>query len=310
MEMRKIFKFTNLWLMAGFVFVYSQALSNEFDIAAFKNDYSLASTIDPQNLPSDFNINAHKEMCQKVKEAHQDPLAGRNVIMLQLPDRPRYAFIVSGLKVKPTDNWRGYPVIDAYDILNFELNFDFTLEENAEIQRLTNGIKAGYKKQGTACTEDEKNEAEATLASTIKEKNDIMRAFLREKVNNVIGKIRNYALSVKEYWNTQEQKDFIDPIIEELEAENYLPTGNMQSALPTWKKNFPTTLNQCKRRDAKPTDRISVLCDLFHTEVLLRYAMENAIKVGEIDFGTIANQPVINICSWNDMCDNMRTCIS
>jgi hypothetical protein len=296
MEKKKIFKFANHLLIVGSLFVHSQALLAEFDIAAVNGDgCKLASTIDLRRpLPPNFDVNGHKGMCAQVKNAHKNALEGRNVLMLQLPNQS-YAFIVSGLAPKQInfcnigDN-NYCPVIDVYDILG--LNLDLTSAEENRIAQIQNEINRMRPMMPPGLYYDQLLLRPLQIA-----KGKLVRSFCSAKIE----KITAYLESVKSYFSRQDQVS-IKTII------SLFPNASLNSidALKSRIKNNTDNKNQIAY--ANPSDRISYVNDLFHTEILLRYAMEKSIKVTingtEIDFGSIANQPIINICSLNDMCGN------
>jgi hypothetical protein len=243
MGIRKILKFANYWSIIGSVFVYSQALSTEFDIARLDNDcHKLASTIDPENLPRGFNADVHKEMCKRVISAHENSLKGRNILCILFLPRNSYIFLVSGLKQKPVPVSEEIPVIDALDILGI----------NNSGTELIPPIAQYLQYIATNFSITPKQEIIFNLCSANN---------LSEHTNEKVSEWLNYAIR------------------------------EMQSSI----------------QDAKLTT-ISKVDDLFHTEILLRYAMENSIKVTigetEIDFEAVAGQQIINICSVNDMCYN------
>jgi hypothetical protein len=252
----------------------------DFDIAALRNNYhKSASTLDLQNLSEDFDIDVHKTMCSSVENAHKETLKGRNVLMFHIQSSDQYAFIVSGLSPKQCASFENYPVIDAFDILR--LNLDFTKAEKGHIDRITNPQL----------------------------KSRVCRLFLRAKTTVALEKIKTYVMGVKKYFNNQEQT-LIEKVYSQL-----LPPKQFPNSLAAFQNYIQKTLGSIEIINAKPSDRISSLSDLFHTEILLRYAMESGIKVTisrteTIDFGTIAGLPTINICSYNDMCCNCENVLA
>jgi hypothetical protein len=381
METKKIFNLINHWLMMGLVFVYSQALSTEFDIARSDNDcHKLASTINPENLPDELNINIHKEMCSLAKNAHTNPLKRRNVLIVHTQSPIKYVFIVSGLSPKQSAFYESrsqnkFPVIDTYDILG--LNWNLTQEEKNSIDQIQNEINqepainqiqamiaqiqatiAQIQATPTPTLQKQKIQKDSykqlqllslllpLLLPLLPEQTKSLLKLLPKKLppqvvpqalkllelleplpqllqqlqnqktakDNLIKslllgkqeKIKSYSESVKKYFNDQD-KASINQMIFNLFKQHLHSVEEL-------KKYVQENLGSIAIENAKPRDRISSVNDLVHTEILLRYAMENSIKVTingiEIDFRDIANQPIINICSINDMCYNCENALA
>ncbi|MDR1366853.1 MAG: hypothetical protein LBJ13_03035 [Puniceicoccales bacterium] len=307
MVMKKIPKFVNHWLMIGFVFVYSQALSVEFDIATTNANQRrfAANTLDPQNLPIDFNIEMHKKMCGLVEDTHKNAAKDRNVLMFHIPGSKRddagsYAFLVSGLTSKQVTGYANCPVIDAFDIL--EINLALTPKEKEQYEQL----RVSYK---TAKAKYERTRAKSDQGSAKDELNrcaQLLRGLFARKINEIKENILTYVRVVKNYFNDQDQLS-IASMIDIIQAFKPSPDESLRN-FSSSVIDYVNGVYKVKNMNKKPNDRICILADLLHTEILLRYAIETGkrIIINEkiIDFRDIANSPIINICTRNDMCYN------
>jgi prefoldin subunit 5 len=132
-----------------------------------------------------------------------------------------------------------------------------------------------------------------------------------KKADEARQKIKDYANCIKHYCNGPDQTN-IDLLIEKLDQLTASSQPDTIAATTaTAQDNCMATLGHIKITfhgipSYRTIGSIHSVKDLFHTEMLLLYAMENAITVTvagtTINFAEIANQRIINVCSFDDMC--------